>query len=129
MRHDFAQTTRAQLVAMLLLSFAVFAAFWIGEGLESAWPPLLILLAFTGFIQLFRSRSGTVEVMGGIGDERTTALYTRASSWTASVMTLVLPAWWLVTVALGDPNQTLSLVCAIFGVTWVVMSVLAARRG
>jgi hypothetical protein len=114
---------------MLLLSFAVFAAFWIGEGLEAAWPPLLILLVFTAFIQLFRSRSGTVEVMGGIGDERTTALYTRAGTWTAAVMTFVLPAWWLVTVALGDPNETLSLVCAIFGATWVLTSLVAARRG
>jgi hypothetical protein len=129
MRHDIASTTRFQLAGMLLLSFAVFAAFWIGEGLAEAWPPLLILLAVTAFIQLFRSRSGTVEVMGGIGDERTTALYTRAGSWTAGAMTLILPAWWLVTVALGDPNETLRLVCAISGVTWVVTSMLAARRG
>jgi hypothetical protein len=129
MRHDALGTARAQIVAMVMLSLAVFAAFWIGVGFADAWPALLILLAFTAFVAVFRSRSTTVEVMGGIGDERTTALYTRAGAWTAGAMTLVLPAWWLVTVALGDPDQTLSLVCAIFGATWIATSLIAARRG
>jgi hypothetical protein len=67
--------------------------------------------------------------MGGLGDERTTVLYTRAGAATASVLSLVIPAWWLVTVARGEPNETLSLVGAIFGVTFVLSALVIARRG
>ena len=73
--HDLATSARAQLAGMLALSLATFAAFWAGLGLAEAWPALAIMLAFTAFVHLGRSRSATVEVMSGLGDERTTALY------------------------------------------------------
>ena len=44
-------------------------------------------------------------------------------------MSFLLPAWWLVTVAQGDPNETLSLLCAIFGVSFILAIVVLARRG
>jgi hypothetical protein len=41
----------------------------------------------------------------------------------------VLPGWWLVTVAIGEQNETLSILCAIFAVLWLGAVVVLARRG
>jgi hypothetical protein len=41
----------------------------------------------------------------------------------------VLPAWWLVTVATGEPDETLTLVCALFGVTFILATLFVAKRG
>ena len=57
------------------------------------------------------------------------ALYTRSVAFVGSVMAFVLPGWWLVTVAIGEPNETLSLLCAIFAVLWIGAVVVLARRG
>jgi hypothetical protein len=67
--------------------------------------------------------------MSGIGDERTRHLYQRATAFAGSVMAFVLPAWWLVTVAQGDPDTTLNFLCAIFGFTWIAAAIVLARRG
>ena len=129
MTRSLFNSPRGELAGMVALSFAVFGAFWIGEGLRAALPPLLILLAFTALVHLGRSRSETVAIMSGIGDERTRVLYTRAAAATATVLSIVLPAWWLVTIARGEANETLSVVCAIFGVVFVASSLMLARRG
>jgi hypothetical protein len=44
-------------------------------------------------------------------------------------MSFVLPIWWLVTIAQGDPNEVLSIACAIFGVSFIFAVVVLARRG
>ena len=129
MTRSLFNSPRGELAGMVALSLAVFGAFWIGEGLRAALPPLLVLLAFTALVHLGRSRSETVAIMSGIGDERTRSLNQRALALTANVLALVLPAWWLVTVATGDGNETLSLVCALFGVTWIVATAFLSRRG
>jgi hypothetical protein len=129
MKTDLSHATRVQFAGMLLIAAATFAAFWIGLGFAEAWPAGLLLLVFAVLIQLGRARSATIEVLGGVGDERTTALYGRASTITCGVLSFVLPAWWLVTVIRGEPNETLSLVCALFGVTLVAAAALTARRG
>ena len=59
-------------------------------------------------IVVARRRSDTFDVMSGIGDERTRSLYQRAVAFAGTVMSFVLPGWWLVTVAQGEPNTTLS---------------------
>jgi hypothetical protein len=69
------------------------------------------------------------EVMSGVGDERTRHLYVRSVAFAGSVMSVVLPGWWLVTVALGEPNTTLSLLCAIFALSWIAAVVVLPRRG
>jgi hypothetical protein len=43
-------------------------------------------------------------------------------------MAVVLPVWWLVSVAQGDPNETLGLVCALFGVVWLAAVIVLPRR-
>jgi hypothetical protein len=58
----------------------------------------------------------------------TRSLYTQAVAIAGTVMSFVLPAWWLVTVAQSDPDPQLSVLCAIFGATFVVATVGLARR-
>lgn len=113
----------------LLLVAAVFVAFALGgdpiEGLIGA----ALVLAVLGLGLFGRRYSDTLDVMSGIGDERGRLLYTRAIAFAGTIMSFVLPIWWLVTIAKGDPNDTLALCCAIFGASFVVGSVILAKRG
>jgi nitrate/nitrite transporter NarK len=117
-----------QVAGMLAITAAGVAVFWAAEGFEAAWPFGAVLLAFTALVHFGRRHSNTLEVMSGTGDERVRSLYTRAVAIAGTVMSFVLPAWWLVTVAEGDQNETLALLCAIFGATFVVSIVALARR-
>jgi 4-amino-4-deoxy-L-arabinose transferase-like glycosyltransferase len=118
-----------QVAGMLAITAATTAVFWIAEGFEAAFPVALVLLAFTAVVHFGRRRSNTLEVISGTGDERVRSLYTQAVAIAGTVMSFLLPAWWLVTVAQGDPNETLSLLCAIFGVSFILAIVVLARRG
>jgi hypothetical protein len=121
-------TPTAQLLAGLLIAAAVVAAFAIGGDVRSAIVSGGIVAAFVVLVYFGRRRSQALEVMSGIGDERTRHLYTGATAFAGSVMAFVLPAWWLVTVAQGDPDETLSLLCAIFGLTWAGAAIVLPRR-
>ena len=79
-----------------------------------------LVLAFLLLVYFGRRRSDTLDVMSGIGDERAKLLYTRAVAFSGTVMSFVLPIWWLVTVAQGDPNEVLTWCCAIFGATFIL---------
>jgi nitrate/nitrite transporter NarK len=117
-----------QVIGMLAIAGAGVAVFWAAEGFEAAWPFAVVMGAFIALVHFGRRRSNVLEVMSGTGDERVRSLYTRAVAIAGMVMSFVLPAWWLVTVAEGDQNETLALLCAIFGVTFVVSIVVLARR-
>ena len=121
-------TPTAQLVGGLMIGAAVFAAFAIGDGLGAALVSGGIVVAFVLTVHLGRRRSESLEVMSGLGDERTRHLYVHATAFAGSVMAFVLPAWWLVTVVQGDPDETLSTLCAIFGVTWIAAAIVLPRR-
>jgi hypothetical protein len=118
-----------QVTGMLAITAAFVAVFWAAEGFESALPVALILLGFTAIVHFGRRRFNTLEVMSGTGDERIRSLYTHAVAIAGTVMAFVLPGWFLVTVAEGDPDSTLSTLSAIFGVTFVLAVVALARRG
>ena len=118
----------AQLAAGLLIGAAVVVAFLIGGDPGSAAISGALVVGFVLFVYVGRRHSEAVEVMSGIGDERTRSLYRDASAFAGSVMSFVLPGWWLVTVATGDPDETLALVCAIFAVAWVGAAVVLPRR-
>ena len=122
------RTPTAQLVAGLLLGAAVFVAFAIGGDLGSAFVSAGIVVALVVVVHFGRRRSQALEVMGGIGDERTRHLYTGATAFAGSVMAFVMPGWWLVTVAQGDPNGTLGVLCAVFAVVWVGAAIVLPRR-
>jgi hypothetical protein len=125
----FCMSTAGQLTLGMLLVAGLFVAFAIGGDAGSGAVGAAIVLAFLFVVLFGRRRSDTLDVMSGIGDERGRLLYTRAVAFAGTVMSFVLPGWWLVTVAQGDPNETLSLMCAIFGASFVLAVVVLARRG
>jgi hypothetical protein len=118
-----------QVIGMLAITAATTAVFWIAQGFDAAFPVALVLLAFTAVVHFGRQRSNTLEVMSGTGDERIRNLYMHAVAIAGSVMAFVLPGWFLVTVAQGNPDTTLSTLSALFGVTFVAAVVVLARRG
>jgi hypothetical protein len=128
MRSTSPHAANTQLALELVIVAAVFAAFAIGDGLASALVSAGIVLAFVLVVHLGRRRAQSLEVMGGLGDERVQHLSTRVAALTGWIMACVLPGWWLVTVALGDNNRTLNIVCAIYGVTFMAAAVLVSRR-
>ena len=118
----------AQVIGILIVDVIVIAAFWIGEALNpprrprrSCSPRRVLVFG--------RGRSQTAEVISGVGDERTRDLYQRSASVTCGVMSVVIVGWFLGTVIDGDPNQTLSLLGFIFGVTLLVSAAFFGRRG
>jgi hypothetical protein len=126
--NDLANKWSVQVTGMLAITAATTTVFWIAEGYEAALGVSVVLLAFTAIVHFGRRRFNTLEVMSGTGDERIRSLYTQAVAFAGTVMSFLLPAWWLVTVAEGDPNDTLALLCAIFGVSFIVGVVFLARR-
>jgi hypothetical protein len=122
-------TSTGLLVSGALIAAAVVAAYLVGG--QSVGEALIGGALVFGFMLLVvgRRRSDAFDVMSGVGDERTRHLYVRSVAFAGTVMSVVLPAWWLVTVASGEPNTTLSLLCAIFAVSWVVGVVVLSRRG
>ena len=126
---DTMYSPRSQLIAMLAIAAATAAAFWVADGPEAAIFPGVLIGGFALLVHFGRRRSDTLEVMSGIGDERTRALYTRAVALTGTILSVVIPGWWLVTVALGEPDETLTLVCALLGVTFIGSVAVLARRG
>ena len=127
--NDTMNNWSVQVVGMLAISAAVIAVFWAAEGFEEALYAGAVLLAFTALVHFGRRRSNTLEVMSGTGDERVRSLYMHAVAIAGTVMAFLLPGWFLVTVAQGDPNTTLSLLSAIFGVTFIGAVIWLARRG
>ncbi len=125
----FWMSPTGQLSAGLLLVAGTFAAFVIGGDPGNGAVGAALVLGFLLLVYLGRRRSDTLDVMSGIGDERGKLLYTRAVAFAGTVMSFVLPIWWLVTIAKGDPNEVLSIACAIFGASFIFAVVVLARRG
>ncbi len=111
--------TRQALVAILLLTAATTAAIVIADGWVSGLAGLAALLAFTALVYYGRHRNEALEILSGIGDERTRSLYRRASVIAGHVMVYVLVGWWLVSLAAGHVNATVNLLCAIAGVVFL----------
>jgi hypothetical protein len=124
----FLYSANGQLSLGLILVAAVFVAFALGGDAGEGAIGAAIVLAFLLLVYFGRRRSDTLDVMSGIGDERGKLLYTRAVAFAGTVMSFVLPGWWLVTIAKGDPDETLSLMCAIFGANFILAVVVLARR-
>ena len=127
--NDLINNWSVQVVGMLVITAATTAVFWIAQGFDTAAPIGVIFLAFTALLHFGRRHSNTLEVMSGTGDERVRALYARAVAISGAVMGFVLPGWWLVTVAQGDPDPILSTLSAIFGLTFIGAVVVISRRG
>ena len=122
-------TPAAQVAMGALIAAAVFAAYLLGgQSLGQAAIAGGLVLGFMVLVTAARRRSDTFDVMSGIGDERTRSLYQRAVAFAGTVMSFVLPGWWLVTVAQGEANTTLAALCAIFALSWLLAVVVLSRR-
>ena len=122
-------TATGLLLSGVLIAAAVVAAYLVGG--QSVGEALIgggLVLGFMVLVVVARRRSDAFDVMSGVGDERTRHLYVRSVAFAGTVMSIVLPAWWLVTVATGEPDSTLSLLCAIFAVSWIAGVVVITRR-
>ena len=117
-----------QVVGMAVIAAVATAVFWAVDGFDAAWPFALVMTAFIAMLHFGRRRSNVLEVMSGSGDERVRSLYMRAVAFAGAVMAWVLPGWWLVTVAQGNPNDTLGLLCGVFGLCFIIGVVWFARR-
>ena len=126
--NDLMNNWSVQVTGMIAIGAATTAVFWAAEDFESAWPVALLMSAFVAMVHFGRRRFNTLEVMSGTGDERVRSLYTQAVAVAGAVMSFVLPGWWLATVAQGEPNNVLSALCAIFGLTFIAAIAVLARR-
>jgi hypothetical protein len=124
----FCMSPSGQLTFGALLVAAVFVAFAISGDVGNGAVSAAVVLAFLLLVYFGRRRSDTLDVMSGIGDERAKLLYTRAVAFAGTVMSFVLPIWWLVTIAKGDPNEVLSICCAVFGLSFITAVIVLARR-
>ena len=119
---------RTQIIGMLAITVVTFAALWAGLGLSAAWPRR------PAPARLHRARRGRPVAQP---DDRDHARHRRrghALALRAHVhgdhrgARFVLPGWWLVTVIAGEPDETLSAVCAVFAVVLTAGAVVQAGR-
>jgi hypothetical protein len=104
------------------------AAFWIGGSVEWAIPSAIVMLGFIA-VMVLRDHSQTAQVVYGAGDERVRSLFLRSTSMAGVAMLAVIVTWYLVTVALGEPNETLGLLAALFNGTLIASAAMVGRQG
>jgi hypothetical protein len=122
-------TSAGLLLSGALIAAAVVAAYLVGgRSVTDALVGGALVFGFMVLVVAARRRNDAFDVMSGVGDERTRHLYVRSVAFAGTVMSIVLPAWWLVTVAIGEPNTTLSLLCAIFAASWIGGVLVLSRR-
>jgi hypothetical protein len=119
---------QGQLILALATTAAIVAAIWIGGSIEWAIPSAIVMLGFIAAMVL-RDRSQTAEVVYGVGDERTRSLYLKSTSAAGTAMLAVIVVWYLVTVAAGDPDETLGALAVLFNGTLIASAAAVARRG
>ena len=122
-------TPAGLLLSGALLGAAVAVAYLVGgQDVVESLIAGVIVFGFMVLVVVGRRRSDTFSVMSGVGDERTRHLYQRSVAFAGTVMSIVLPGWWLITVAQGEPDTTLSVLCAIFALAWMGAVVVLPRR-
>ena len=122
-------TSTGLLLSGALIASALVVAYLVGgQSVAEALAGGALVFGFMVLVVIGRRRSDAFDVMSGVGDERTRHLYLRSVAFAGTVMSIVLPAWWLVTVAIGEPNTTLSLLCTIFALSWIGAVIVLSRR-
>ena len=112
------QRTRRALTVTLALAAATTTALVIAYGWATALAGAAAMLAFTGLVYFGRRRSETLDIIERRRRQANSSLYNRASAIAGHVMVYVLVAWWFVSLATGDVNETVNVLCAIAGVTF-----------
>jgi hypothetical protein len=117
-----------QLIGMLAIAAAVFGVFWAAEGIEEAWPSAAILLGFIAILHFGRDRSDTLNVMSGVG-RRAHALALHTGRGLRGQRDGLRAAGLVARDGRpGRPQRTLTVLCAIFGVTFIAAVAVLARR-
>lgn len=119
---------RGQVVFALVFTVAMVAAFWAGGYGQWAIPTAIVMLGFVAAMAL-RDRSQTAEVVYGVGDERIRHLYVQACASAGLAMLAVIVLWYLVTIAEGNPNETLGLLAVLFNGSLIAAAAVLSRRG
>jgi hypothetical protein len=117
------------LVAALALGVVIPAIFWIAQGataglITAGWGWATVLVFHFG-----RRRSEAVKIVSGTGDERIRSLNVCALAFAGFVMWAVVTAWWLISSATGDENDSVGILAAVFGVAYIGAAVCLGRRG
>ncbi|MGH2980606.1 MAG: hypothetical protein ACRDKV_01000 [Solirubrobacterales bacterium] len=120
---------QGQLGVLLAVTAAIVAAIWVGAGVEWAIPSAMVMLGFIALLVFGVGRSDTAEVIYGVGDERVRQLHLRACAAAGVAMLAVIVLWYLVTVAMGDPNETLGVLATLFNGSLITAAVTLSRRG
>lgn len=120
---------RVQLAGMLVIAAGGTVAYWIGQGAAGGLQAGALLFGLTLLIHLGRRRSGTLETMSGVGDERTRQLAQRATAFTGYAMAAILAVWGLVAAALGEFNTTIGVLSMVFAGLWIAACAFYSHRG
>ena len=123
------QRTTARLAAALALAVVIPAVFWIAQGavaglITAGWGWATILVFHFG-----HRRSEAVKVVSGTGDERIRSLNVRALAFAGWVMWAAVTIWWLVSAASGNENDSVGILAATFGVSYLGAAIYLGRRG
>jgi hypothetical protein len=118
----------SSLAAVIALAVVVPAIFWTAQGavaglITAGWGWATILVFHFG-----RRRSEAVSIVSGVGDERICSLNVRALAFAGFVMWAVLTGWWLISAASGDENDSVGILAATFGVSYIAAAIYLGRR-
>lgn len=121
--------TAVRIAGVLVLGAVIPGIFWIAEGataglITTGWGWATILAFHFG-----RRRSEAVKIVSGSGDERIRSLNVRALAFAGFVMWAILVTWWLVSTASGNENDSVGILAAAFGASYIGAAVYLGRRG
>jgi hypothetical protein len=111
------------------LTLATGACFALGGGLVAGALAAAGMAAFTAVLAIGRRRVDALRVVGGAGDERNRALYTRSLATAGGALGLAVTGWFLVGVARGRVDGAMLVLTVGFAVVFVGSSVHASLRG
>jgi hypothetical protein len=120
---------RYDLAIWLAAATAVTAAFWALGGWLNAVVTGIWMFGMVAVIHVGRRRNDALRTISGVGDERTRGLNARAMATAGTVMSVVIPAWWFVTVVRGEPDMTVFTLWLVFSFSFLGASVYHSRRG
>jgi hypothetical protein len=92
--------------------------------ITAGWGWVTILVFYFG-----RRRGEAVQIVSGVGDERIRSLNVRALAFAGFVMWALVTGWWLVSSATGNENDSVGILAATFGLSYIGAAVYLGRRG
>jgi hypothetical protein len=126
---DPVRAWRADLAWYLGIAAVSGLAFGLGQGVVAGLLAGATMLALTVVLALGRGRVDAIRVVGGAGDERNRDLYMRSLAVAGGVLGLAVTGWYLLSVAVGEPDGTLLVLTVLFAAVFVGAGVISSWRG